>query len=562
MENLKDIEIKTNPFNIWEVYQEVVSIFKKKPNISFRGAAHELDLKKSAVQRHKEAFKRRNQFPESGFWDGKEGYHFLKLLVYATLFLFGIQRGVGAETLSLFFHLIRIDTHIGVSPTSLRKIMSRMEGQILQFNEICKQKSDTHDREIKITAGLDETFFEQMILVLMDLNSGFIFLEEFSAQRTFITWKDRIDACFTQWKVEVGLVVSDRAKALIKVAVDGFKCLHIPDIFHAMNEIVKAMGLAFKQKSIKAQKQKKEANDSLLKIEQSIKIPSESTEKILSKKQSIVLDSEKQTETVEKGKKQYRNCLHDISKAVHPFSADESLKQTSREVSKELIRIYQELIELKDSFQIKDSSDGLSKFEKQIKDIGPVVDHWWTMVDQSLLLEHLDIEKYRWLCFLLLPFVYWDYQVQRTDTTEIREAYRTYANKAREALSKDPYTEKISRDEWHGWVKWADDMAKSFQRASSAVEGRNGYLSQVYHTRRGISSQRLMVLTVIFNFWLKRPDGTTAGQRLFGIDFGDLFKYLVETADPLPFSRISTKARGSPNHRRLLNVLNLDNNSR
>jgi hypothetical protein len=36
------------------------------------------------------------------------------------------------------------------------------------------------------------------------------------------------------------------------------------------------------------------------------------------------------------------------------------------------------------------------------------------------------------------------------------------------------------------------------------------------------------VLTVIHNFALKRSDGTTGAERLFGMQFPDLFEYLVE----------------------------------
>jgi len=48
------------------------------------------------------------------------------------------------------------------------------------------------------------------------------------------------------------------------------------------------------------------------------------------------------------------------------------------------------------------------------------------------------------------------------------------------------------------------------------VEGRNGYLSLIHHSARGLSQRRLQVLTVIHNFDLKRSDGSTAAQRLFG----------------------------------------------
>ena len=39
------------------------------------------------------------------------------------------------------------------------------------------------------------------------------------------------------------------------------------------------------------------------------------------------------------------------------------------------------------------------------------------------------------------------------------------------------------------WVSWANWIALKYQRTSSAVEGRNGYLSQKHHADRGFSGQ-------------------------------------------------------------------------
>jgi hypothetical protein len=63
------------------------------------------------------------------------------------------------------------------------------------------------------------------------------------------------------------------------------------------------------------------------------------------------------------------------------------------------------------------------------------------------------------------------------------------------------------------WLEWAEWMARQFHRSSSAVEGRNGYLSQMYHNGRGLTEKRLRALTVIHNYGLKRADGTTAAMR-------------------------------------------------
>ena len=97
--------------------------------------------------------------------------------MFATLYNFGLKSGVGADALSQFFKLIRIDTHVGVSPSALRTQLQRMEALLPQFQENCEQ--GVEKQPIKITAGLDETFFgDFIILVLMDLRSGYLLLEE------------------------------------------------------------------------------------------------------------------------------------------------------------------------------------------------------------------------------------------------------------------------------------------------------------------------------------------------------------------------------------------------
>jgi hypothetical protein len=70
--------------------------------------------------------------------------------------------------------------------------------------------------------------------------------------------------------------------------------------------------------------------------------------------------------------------------------------------------------------------------------------------------------------------------------------------------------------------------AITFQRSSSEVEGRNGYLSFIHHGHKGIPKERLKVLTVIHNYDIKRRDGSTPAERLFDRSFPDLFEFLCE----------------------------------
>ncbi|MFZ4622622.1 MAG: DUF6399 domain-containing protein [Rhodoferax sp.] len=67
--------------------------------------------------------------------------------------------------------------------------------------------------------------------------------------------------------------------------------------------------------------------------------------------------------------------------------------------------------------------------------------------------------------------------------------------------------------------------------------GRNGRLSQMYHNGRGLTKKRLAALTVVHNYGLKRADGTTAAERLFGSPFPDVFEWLISQMGELPLPR-------------------------
>jgi hypothetical protein len=82
-------------------------------------------------------------------------------------------------------------------------------------------------------------------------------------------------------------------------------------------------------------------------------------------------------------------------------------------------------------------------------------------------------------------------------------------------------------------------LAEVFQRSSSNVEGRNGYLSLRNHQLRGLDHPRKRAcLTAVHNFLLTRPDGTTAAERFFGQKPRSLFTVILESVEipPAPLS--------------------------
>src|SRR5918992_4503291 len=90
---------------------------------SIRRLADRTGLSKSSVHRHLQTIDRRDRYPESSFWETPAGRAWLIRLVVATLFVFGLKRGVGAETISEFFSRLRLEAHVGCSPSALRHVM-------------------------------------------------------------------------------------------------------------------------------------------------------------------------------------------------------------------------------------------------------------------------------------------------------------------------------------------------------------------------------------------------------------------------------------------------------
>ena len=130
----------------------------------------------------------------------------------------------------------------------------------------------------------------------------------------------------------------------------------------------------------------------------------------------------------------------------------------------------------------------------------------------------------QWACEFLLPLVSWEYHVAHPSCAR-RRARRQAAREAlRITCALHAITPQLATEVLQDWQGWATQQVQAFQRTSSAVEGRNGGLSQLHHKQRGLSKERYPVWTVVHNFDCRASDGTTPAARFFSRDFPDLFE--------------------------------------
>ena len=515
--------------NVRKIGHKIFSFFQQHATASVREAANATGTSKSSVQRQRHAMARRNHAAESWLWETAEGFRWLIRLVCATIYLFGIRGGIGMDTIAEFFRLIHVDRHIGVSASSLYRLTTRIEAIILEYKETYEHRTGD---VVQVIVGADETFFDNVILVMIDLGSGYILLEEAAEDRTFLTWQEKALPVLQRLRLRPRYMVSDQAKALTKLALDGFGCQRIPDLFHASHELVKLMGARFASKLSRVKRHLSKALATAALLTETQRSP-----ETIQVQEQVIAALQAEQQQLFNGQRRYYDILHAVSAAVHPFSLSPPTPQTSGEVMLELYDHLDMLDMVRKDYAIVDSKKRIQKVRTQVEAIASVIDIWWTWVRESLRGYTLDPELTGWLLNGLLPVVYWYMQVRRTSTAALKQKYEAAHKAARERLQRHRLTAELGVEELSRWNSWAEWIVTKFQRSSSAVEGRNGVLSRMNHAQRSIPLQRLKVLTIIHNFGLTRNDGTTAAERLFGEKCPDVFEWIVAQIDDLPLPR-------------------------
>lgn len=165
-----------------KIWHKISGHRQQEPKQSYRTAAKELGVAKSTIHDHDKRVQQRTQNSESAFWNTEEGQNFLKRLIVATIYTFGIKGGVGASRIEEFMQQIRITTHAGVSESSIYRMMKEIELEIIRYKELqerrLKAEMEEQKEYLEVVLGADETWLDQMLLVCQELSSGYLFLSK------------------------------------------------------------------------------------------------------------------------------------------------------------------------------------------------------------------------------------------------------------------------------------------------------------------------------------------------------------------------------------------------
>jgi hypothetical protein len=341
-----------------------------------------------------------------------------------------------------------------------------------------------------------------------------------------------VDARLKAWGAEVFYLVSDRAKALIPLAEQGLECLSMPDFFHCRHDLVKSHSLPISQRLRHAQQELMKATEAMVRHQG----PPQGAQP---DPKATALVEAKQGEVTqwEEAHHPYRGLLESLSLTLHPFRLSDSVPQTSAQVARQWQAGGEAIEALAERHQLPVRRAAMTKVRKQVPALAALVDFWWQGLHQDIEPFVLSPRWRQWVDECLLPLVYWDQQVARTRCRRRKAKMQAAWEAVRAAFDQHAITPRLAPHVLAEGQAWALQRTKAFQRTSSAVEGRNGSLSQMHHNQRGLPRRRYKVGTIVHNFDWRAADGTTPASRFFRRTFPDLFETVLSHIEALPQPR-------------------------
>src|SRR5919202_375672 len=455
---------------LWAKSVAIINAIREHGKQSIRNLADCTGFSKSSVHRHLQAMDRRDRYPESSLWETPEGRAWLIRLVGATLFEFGLKRGVGAETLSEFFSRLHLEEQVACSPNTLRTVLHLLERLILEITAAWEKDGIAHGEIRPVIGAVDETFLPQMMLVFMDLATGYVLVEEVAADRRYDPWFNRTNERLKTFGTEVLYMVSDRAKALIKLAHTGLGCPSIPDVFHLGHDLAKGYSLAIFGRLRQAKQALEQAKQGLEKVHKHA--PAEPDQVVQA--QARVTTCATSVHHWQEVSRAWRQHLANVSRILHPWRLADATCQTSKEVEEQLRAELEAIETLLETNGLPVKKDTLDKVRKQLAGIAALVDCWWQTVHQDWTQIAMTPSWSQWADELLLPLMYWHEQLRRTRCPGQKAQIALVLQAVAEAFARHPCTQKLPAEVLAGWKAWAAEHARALQRASSSVEGRNG----------------------------------------------------------------------------------------
>lgn len=454
------------------------------------------------------------------------------------------MQGAGSvRTVCSLLELSGLEQFVASSYGSQRKVTVEMEEAIVDYGKTEASRLGKEMRPKKITVSEDETFHPEICLVAIEPVSNYIVLEAYAPDRTAETWTVHMEASMNGLPVEIIQGTSDEAKALCHHIKNDLGAHQSPDVFHVQHTTCKAMTAPLARQIRTAEKAVDDAQKQLKK-EQAVQAKQLNRarkpvgrppgfEKRIATAQAEVSQKEAQLASAIERKTQATASIRGISGCYHPYDLETGEPRDAESVAKSLGTHFDNLETIAAEASLSERSvKNIQKARRVVTKMVATIGFFFTTVQARVQALTLTTEQEEALYHALIPAIYLQIVADKADAAENRHTLRQRSQQLLEPLKRhDSPFAAMGSDEKRIVESVATECAHLFQRSSSCTEGRNGQLALRHHSLHRISPRKLAALTVVHNFFIQRPDGSTPAQRFFEQDHSSLFDYLLDHVD-------------------------------
>ena len=520
--------------------------------LSQRQAANKLDVPRSTLQAWQTYQASLDESPAVvAFFQSLQGLAFLHRLVLGIHVVCTEVGACGIRLVCLLLQLTGLDRFVAASYGTQHQVNRQVEEAIVAYRheESARLAKDMPPKAI--TLAKDETFTGGLCLVAIEPKSNYILLEQAAPGRDQDTWHALMEQALAGLNCQVIQSTSDEAPGLLAYVAHHLGAHHSPDLFHVQHELVKAVSGPMAAKQRAAAKAATEAQERFEQGQRHVQGVGDAPQKrgpgrppkaaaSLEHLAQEVQATRLEHQRLSAQREQVAQSIRTIGQVYHVVDLERGVRRNGQLMAAD---IHAQMDTIRRVAQHEGLSqtclDRIDKAERVIPKMQATIEFVSGYVRQQVRqLDLTPLGSYAMHAHLM-PSFYLE-RVAQTRTVSAGEPLRELAERLRTPLFEPGGAfAELSEAQQNQLNQQAKELAEVFQRSSSNVEGRNGYLSLRNHQLRGLDRPRKRAcLTTVHNFFLTRADGTTAAERFFGQKPRSLFAAILAsvTLPPAPLS--------------------------
>jgi hypothetical protein len=533
--------------DLFEQYREL-----RTQGVSERQAAKELKVPRTTLQAWRVWHDTLDICPHvADFFQSGPGMAFLHRLVVAFHMVCVEVGACGIRLVCLFLNLTGLNRFVAASYGAQQQINVQIEQAMVAYDQDETARLAKAMPKKDLTVTQDETFTGGLCLITIDPDSNFILVEQLAQARDQVSWNDAMAPALAKFNCRVIQSTSDEAPGLLAYVEHYLEAHHSPDLFHVQHELVKAVSGPMATKERAAYKAVMEAQEQLQRLQthpiSTGEVPDKrgpgrpSKERVsLEQAQQALESATEEHERLAEQRAKVHQSIRGIGHDYHFVNLERGVRRNGQLIAADMQEHIEQIRTVAQQEGLSQSClERIDKAERVVPKMQGTIEFVSRYVTEQVAQLALTPPTSFVMHAKLIPSYYLD-RVAETRSVSDGAPLRDLAERLRTPLfapggalsTLSPRVQDYLQDE-------AQRLAAVFQRSSSNVEGRNGYLSLRSHQLRGLDLPRKrQCFTAMHNFFLTRSDGTTAAERFFGQKPRSMFAAILESVElaPAPLS--------------------------